>query len=147
MTRFTKDSKYRLRNFKTRASYSPGDVLVNPIEAQDYIPIHPFGDDNDLIKKIGLEASDCKAVDAYWHMGTDISFLQVGTRDIYSSFEPGYYAQWSKKKKEYLILTCVTQSDFITRSEFEGIMSRFSKMGCLPSETLRKKLRVSQRLD
>ena len=76
MSRFTKDSKFRLRDFSKRVNYSPESVYKSSA-GFEYIPVHPFSDEDTVLKELYMRPEECRAVDAYWHMGTDIGFLQM----------------------------------------------------------------------
>lgn len=141
MTRLTKDAKYRLRDFNRRCSFALDDIYINEHLKQQYIAIHPFANESLLTERFNLIAEECQAVDAYWHMGNDVSFLQVGTTALYNTFPHGFYAQWRCEKKEYLTLTYVTESPFICRNEFEQAMCQFVELGWIPTEALRKQLK------
>ena len=43
----------------------------------EFLPIHPFADEPELLAKLNLKAEDCRSVDAYWRIGDDVCFLQV----------------------------------------------------------------------
>jgi len=89
---------------------------------------------------------DCRAVDAYWHMGSDISMLQVLIHGHISDQECGFYAHWKSMKNDMLVLTCVIDSDRISRNQFEEIMGKFIQLQCTPSEQKRKELRQPVKL-
>ncbi len=67
----------RLADFEARASHAPGDVLRHVQREWRYIPVHPFADDDLLLKRIGWEAARCLSVDAYWQCEGDVYFVQV----------------------------------------------------------------------
>lgn len=143
MTRFSKDSKYRLRDFKKRGSCGSegGDIYHHEKLTHSYIPIHPLADDLDILEKLDLAKESCTWVDAYWNMGTDVSFIQVISKEnTANNLEVGLYAQWGNTIKECLTLTSIIEEAFITKSIFEQQMNEFISLGILPSEALRRKL-------
>ncbi len=141
MTRFSRDSKFRLRDFQRRGKshYATCEVYKHQELEMEYIPIHPFSNEKDTLQRIGIEEKDCFSVDAYWDMKTDVSFMQVSTIDKLDC-KIDLYARWIKEKKRYLNLVAKVNASSITRDIFEQVMSSFYKAGVLPSGKLRRTL-------
>jgi hypothetical protein len=72
--------KMRLDDFERRARLAPTSVDVHP-NGWRYMGIHPFADDTELLRRIGVEPSDCIAVDAWCQFGDDVCFVEVHARD------------------------------------------------------------------
>ena len=146
MTRFTKDSKYRLRDFRRRGSWASENckIYTHAQLSQYYIPIHPFGNEKEVVKSLNLAKESCGWVDAYWNMESDVSFIQVLTKEMSNDGKVGLYAQWGNKMKEYLTLTAIIEQPYVTRDIFEEKMAQFVKLGMKPTEQLRLKLRNSK---
>jgi len=146
MTRFTKDSKFRLRDFEKRRSWNSENCEIYGHQglSQSYIPLYPFGNEVDLLEKLAISKESCIWVDAYWNMDNDVSFLQVLSKEASSNAEVGLFAQWGNTIKEYLTLTAVVDQPYITRAIFEEQMELFSSLDIDPSEQLRRKLKDSK---
>lgn len=140
MSRFTKDSKFRLRDFRRRKDYSPSSVNLHDALNHEYIPIHPFSDDEELLARLELSASECKSVDAWWNMGADVSLIGIWSRVIQKDRKVGIYASWPKGKQRNLYIMAVVDSETITRSLFEEVMEHACDLELKASEKLRKKL-------
>jgi hypothetical protein len=56
----------RWADFRRRADYAPQDVYRHRTRGWEYIPIHPFGDEPDLLDRLGLCPGDCRSADAWW---------------------------------------------------------------------------------
>jgi hypothetical protein len=105
---------------------------------QEYIPIHPFSDETDILKKLDMSPAECKSVDAWWNMGTDMCLLGVTTRELDKDMEVGIYASWPKEKQRYLFFLAVINSKVVSRSAFEDVMSNICKLELIASEKLRR---------
>ena len=140
MTRFTKDSKFRLRDFRKRKDYSPDSVCTHPDLLQEYIPNHPFSDDKKILEKLKLRPENCRSVDAWWNMESDICLLGVITKDFEIDRKEGIYASWQREKLGYLYFKVVLDSKMISRASFESIMGRINELGLIASEKLRGNL-------
>jgi len=140
MSRFSKDSKYRLRDFSRRKRYSPNSVYVHSTLEHEYIPIHPFSDERDILSELELSPSECRSVDAWWNMGEDVCLLSVYCQQLQDNRENGIHAYWPKYRQRSLYLMAVVDFDNITRELFERIMLRACEQELLASEELRTKL-------
>ena len=140
MSRFTKDSKFRLRDFRRRKDYSPDSVYKHPTLGYEYIPIHPFSDESIILEKLELQSDNCKSVDAWWNMITDMCLLGVTTKDIETNRKEGIYASWPREKQGYLYFMVVLDSQAVSRVSFESIIDRINELGLIASEELRKSL-------
>lgn len=140
MSRFTKDSKFRLRDFRRRKNYSPDSVYTHSKLGYEYIPIHPFSDENNILEKLDLQPDNCKSVDAWWNMTTDMCLLEVTTKNIETNRKEGIYASWPREKQGYLYFMVVLDSQAVSRVSFESIIDRINELGLIASEELRKSL-------
>lgn len=140
MSRFTKDSKFRLRDFRRRKNYSPDSVYVHPMENYEYIPVHPFSDESDILEDLRMEPIECKTVDAWWNMHSDMCLLSVTTAREESNKEIGLYASWPKQKQGYLYFMAVLDSDRISKVSFQNVMAQISEYNLIASEKVRSKL-------
>ena len=116
MSRFSKDSKFRLRDFSRRKAYCPDSVFIHVGLGYEYIPHHPFSDENRLLEKLNLQPRECKSVGAWWNMKTDISLIEVTSNKHNARLNPGLYAGWHKEKKRIFI----PSSNYRRRYGFES---------------------------
>ena len=140
MSRFTKDSKFRLRDFRRRKDYSPGSVYTHSTLGYEYIPIHPFSDEYEILEKLDLQPDNCKSADAWWNMTTDMCLLGVTAKDFETNRKAGIYASWQREKQGYLYFMVVLDSIAISRVAFENIMDRIIELELIASEKLRRSL-------
>jgi hypothetical protein len=106
---------------------------------QEYIPVHPFACESELLKDINWLPEKCTSVDAYWKMKNDVSFLQVMTKDVSDNKQVGIYIRWDKTKKQYLNIVAIIDESVVTRDIFEKIMCNVIHLGIHPSEKNRKR--------
>lgn len=141
MSRFSRDSKFRLRDFRRRVNLNEGcnQVYINKAIDHEYMPVHPFACEVELLKKLKWSSEKCTSVDAYWNMETDIVFIQVLTKTVSNQKKEGLYVRWDNTKKQYLNLFAIIDKPFVTREMFEYVMCKFNELCATPSEKSRKK--------
>ena len=141
MSRFSRDSKFRLRDFRKRTSKIGrfNQVYINKSIDHEYMPVHPFACEVEMLETLKSSQEQCTSVDAYWNLKTDIAFLQVATKTVFDHKEVGLYVRWEKTKKEYLNLVAIVVAPYVTRESFENVMCRFIKRCISPSERNRKR--------
>jgi hypothetical protein len=126
-----KGDKVRLRrwkDFRRRVAYSPESVYRHALHGWEYIPVHPFGDESELLARLGIKAEDCRIVDAWWGIGSDAVLLQVwsqlgigGTIELFAL--PQGDPTWR------ISLLAQINASFVTRADFEGVMTAFASEG------------------
>ena len=93
MSTISRERKSRLRDFNKRF-ISRDDIYNHNILKHKYFTIHPFADDNELLNKLKIRQANCKSVDGYWHMKSDIAFIEISVnKDITQ-----YCMRWPKEK-------------------------------------------------
>lgn len=123
------DSKDRFDDFTRRASYTPDSVYHHQKRRWAYIPVHPFADEPEDLRRLGITPDDCWGVDAYWHAETDIYFLQVWTnRQEALSGDSRLFVRWSEGELALLNLVARVSDQNVTRSKFEALMERFYEL-------------------
>ena len=134
----------RLEDFKGRAEFSPGDVLVAPTGSDRYIPIHPMADDVQTLNLLEIEPSDCHSVDSYWEVGDkeDVVLLQVQTQEVAMGRRPGLYARWADGEVPIRILLAIVDEKFITRKVVEEVIGKFSALRILEVDLDSKLVRL-----
>jgi hypothetical protein len=111
--------KARLSDFRSRCA---DDVEVLRLRDSEYIPIHPFADDQALLERIGWQSEKCISVDAYWRVTDDVVFLQMSTKGS-SGRAVGRYARW-REGEGGVNLSVVVDAPTISRAVFEAEMTR-----------------------
>jgi len=141
MSRFSRDSKYRLRDFRKRTTKNDGcnQVYINKSIDHEYMPVHPFAYEVEMLETLKPSPEKCTSVDAYWNLKTDIAFLQVATITVFDHKVVGLYVRWEKTKKEFLNLVAIVDAPYVTRESFENVMCRFINPCISPSEKNRKR--------
>src|SRR5262245_2086866 len=68
----------RWRDFRRRAEYAPEDLYRHRTRGWEYIPVHPFGDESEVLARLGLRPEDCRTADAWWGIEGDATLLESG---------------------------------------------------------------------
>lgn len=121
----------RWKDFRRRADYAPESVYRHRVSGWEYIPIHPFADEPELLARLNLRPEDCRSVDAWWGIAGDATLMQVGS----SKQAPGLHAHGTLDDQRWIYLTASLDVPYVTRAAFEGAMSRFVELG-FPSGAL-----------
>jgi len=115
--------KARLAAFEARASYAPEDVLRHVQRGWRYIPVHPFADEDLLLKRIDWEASRCLRVDAYWECEGDVYFVQVEAEGQTERTRGLYYRLTDA---DGFNLVAIVDGHPIARETFESALTRLA---------------------
>jgi len=113
----------RVADFEARVSHAPGDVLRHLQREWRYIPVHPFADDDLILKRIGWEPGRCLNVDAYWECEGDVYFVQVEAEGQ-SKRTRGLYYQLTDAGGFNLV--AVVDGRPIVRETFESALTRLA---------------------
>ena len=117
----------RLADFRRRADFAPESVYRHPERGWEYIPVHPFADETDILEKLGLGSDDCTSADVWWCTGEDRALLcGIGAVDVDAA---GLYARVSDHEDGSVNLTLRTTAPTITRVEIEAAMTRLAELG------------------
>src|SRR5689334_10885128 len=76
----------RWADFRRRADYALRDVDRHRARGWEYIPVHPFGDEPAVLKRLGLLAGDCRSADAWWGIDGDATLLETRVGDACELF-------------------------------------------------------------
>lgn len=68
----------RWRDFRRRAENAPDSVYLHRTRGWEYIPVHPFGDEPDILARLGLRPEDCRTADAWWGIEDDATLIESG---------------------------------------------------------------------
>ena len=112
-------------DFRRRADYAPQDVYRHRDRGWEYIPVHPFADEPDVLDRLGLQAADCRLADAWWGIDGDATLLQ-------SSGGPGPAELSVRPAAQYfggVYLVARLDAPHVTRAAFEEAMVRFADAG------------------
>jgi hypothetical protein len=118
----------RWGDFRRRTAYAPESVYRHRAAGWEYIPVHPFGDEPDLLARLGMRPEECFSADAWWGIAGDATLLETWiARSV--NREAGLYARRTEHEEGWVYLRAILDVPFITRSVFEGVMSQFAALG------------------
>ena len=118
----------RLNDFRKRADYSPESVYIHDGFGWEYIPIHPFGDEEDILKELNIINTSCKNVDGWCLMNNDATLLETCVLSE-TTLDEGLYVKANNKWDERLYLVAVFDAPYVTRTLFEYAMEKFVDSG------------------
>jgi hypothetical protein len=121
-------NRSRLKDFQSRATFSPSNVYHHRTREWQYIPIHPFADESELLSQLNMQSEHCQSVDAWWSTEGDATLLEVQTTKV-SNCPQGLYARQTDHKSGWVYLTAITNLPSISRTTFELAMEYFSALG------------------
>jgi hypothetical protein len=121
----------RWEDFRRRADDAPESVYRHRVSGWEYMPIHPFADEPELLARLNLRAEDCRSVDAWWGIARDATLMQT----CISKQAPGLQAHGTVHDQRWIYLNGSLDVPSITRVAFEEAMSRFVELG-FPSGAL-----------
>jgi hypothetical protein len=114
----------RWEDFRRRVDYAPQNVYRHRTRGWEYIPVHPFGAEPEVLHRLDLHASDCRSADAWRGIDGDATLLEsrVGsTAELFAKRTP-HWERW-------VYLVAVLNAPFVTREAFEEAMCRFADAG------------------
>jgi hypothetical protein len=114
----------RWEDFRRRADHAPQNVYRHRTRGWEYIPVHPFGDEPEILERLGLQPSDCRSAGAWWGIDGDATLLESrvgGTAELFAKPTSG--------REQWVYLVAVFDAPFVTRVLFERAMSRFADAG------------------
>ena len=117
----------RHNDFLARAAFAPDDVYRHTTQGWRYIPIHPFADEDAVLRSLGLSPDACTSVDAWWEIDDDATLLQ--TRTASRDDPPGLWIVPRNGEERWVHLVAVLPVSLITRPSFEAAMLRFRQAG------------------
>src|SRR5437667_2336418 len=74
--------KRRWSDFRSRVEYDPQSVYRHKILGWEYIPVHPFGDEPEILTRLCLRPEACTSADAWWGIDGDATLLQSTVTSI-----------------------------------------------------------------
>jgi hypothetical protein len=104
----------------------------------EYIPVHPFGDEKEVLDRLGLRPEDCRMADAWWGIDGDATLLESAITGVLP--EPArLFAKATPHEEAWVYLVAVFDAPYVTRAAFEAVMVRFAEAGfpCAPEFQLR----------
>ena len=114
----------RWENFRRRARYAPEDVYRHRTRGWEYVPVHPFGDEPEVLRRLGLAPDECHSADAWWGIDGDATLLQscVGRPGRLFAHPTPHWERW-------VYLVAVFEAPYVTRQAFEAAMCVFADAG------------------
>jgi hypothetical protein len=128
MSQLNKFRDARWESFRQRADYSPESVYRHRIYGWQYIPIHPFGDEPEVLARLSLKPEDCHSADAWWSVDGDATLLESSVVRV-SSGPARLFAKATEHKKRWVYLEAIFDAPFVTRVAFEAAMVKFVEAG------------------
>ncbi|MFV8751694.1 hypothetical protein ACNOYE_14210 [Nannocystaceae bacterium ST9] len=122
----------RWSDFRRRADYAPQNVYRHETHGWEYIPVHPFGDEPELLARLEMRPEDCRSVDAWWGIDGDATLLQSTVLGAYpgpAGQVAGLTAQATSHPERWVYLFAVFDAPFVTRVDFEAAMVGFVDAG------------------
>ena len=122
----------RWNDFRRRADYTPQSVYRHRTHAWEYIPVHPFADEPDLLASLQLRPEDCRSADAWWGIDGDATLLQSSVVGLFpgpNQQVAGLTAQATTHPERWVHLFAVLDAPFVTRAAFEASMLKFADAG------------------
>lgn len=118
----------RWKDFRRRADHAPEDVYRHRTHGWEYIPIHPFGDEPEVLARLDLRPEDCHKADAWWSIDGDATLLETSIVGVL----PGparLFAKATPHDEQWVYLVGIFDASFVTRTMFEAAMVRFADAG------------------
>jgi hypothetical protein len=131
MQRKSSDEAMRARrwdDFRRRADYAPQDVYRHRTRGWEYVPVHPFGDEPEGLRRLNLRPENCWGVDAWWGIDEDATLLESAVVSV-AQRPPGLYAKPTPHWERWVYLVAVFDAPFVRRESFEEAMCRFADAG------------------
>lgn len=118
----------RWLDFRRRADYAPELVYRHRTFGWEYVPVHPFGDEPDILARLGIRQEECLGVDAWWGVGGDATLLESFVA-VVSQQKPGLYARKTEHDEGWVYLRVIFELPFVTRGAFEAAMAQYHALG------------------
>jgi hypothetical protein len=118
----------RVRACRKYADQGELSVYRHRTHGWEYIPVHPFGDEKEVLDRLGLRPEDCRVADAWWGIDGDATLLESGVVGVL----PGparLFAKATQHEEGWVYLVAVFEAPFVTRTAFEAAMVRFAEAG------------------
>jgi hypothetical protein len=84
-----------------------------------------MADEVDLLRALGMDASECIKVDLYWAHRDDVLFLQVQTAAYARERGPGYYVR--RAPSGYVNVVVVVDDEQVSSSVIERALREIAK--------------------
>lgn len=94
----------------------------------EYLPVHPFGDEPEVLERLGLRPEDCRTADAWWGIDDDATLIETGIVGVLPG-TPRLFAKPTPYEEQWVYLVAVLDAPFVTRVAFEHAMVRFAEAG------------------
>jgi hypothetical protein len=122
----TPERAARCCDFNERADHSPSEVEQHP-RGWRYIQVHAFGDELEVLARIGMRPEDCQWVDAWAELAGEVTLIESrATRD---PAKAGLFARQTEKELGFVYLMPVILAPYVTRPAFEAAMERYVEIG------------------
>lgn len=119
---------HRWRDFLRRVESAPASVYRHRSGGWQYLPVHPFADEELDLARLGIAPEDCWGVDAWWGIEEDATLVQSCIARI-ADRPTGLYARQTEHEEGWVYLLAVLDAPAVTRVSFEVALSRFASLG------------------
>lgn len=120
--------KIRIRNFDKMKSdiYQPFTIAKFKCE---YIPIHPFANDAELLKELHMKPEECVNVDAYFRMKKDIYFLSIEKGKPFMENTPNCFVFRDNDETVFMNFYVQHDNPVLTKDFFEFLLKKILVRG------------------
>jgi len=118
--------RQRCNDFRRRARYAPESVYRHRLHDWEYIPVHPFADETELLRRLELQPDACRRVDAWCAIDGDVALL---TCEGTPGSRAPHYRALRPRFGSHLHLHAAIDAPQVTRAEFEAAMTSFWRAG------------------
>ncbi|HZS10400.1 MAG TPA: hypothetical protein VFD58_36560 [Blastocatellia bacterium] len=117
-----------MQDFLSRVDYAPEDVYRHRQTGWQYIPVHPFADEPEVLSRLNLKPDDCWSSDAWLAVNNDATLIQSRTVKVCCE-QPGLYASQNNDELHWPYLRVIVDAPCITRMILESAMTQFVLLG------------------
>jgi hypothetical protein len=118
----------RVRGCREYADEGALPVYQHRTRGWEYVPVHPFGDEPEVLARLGLRPEDCLTADAWWGIDGDATLLESGVVSVRRR-PARLLAKPTRHEVGWVYLDAVFDAPFVTRTAFEAAMVRFAEAG------------------
>jgi hypothetical protein len=117
----------RLQDFRRRTEYAPKDVYRHRALSCEYIPVHPFGDEAAILRRLGLAPVDCHSADCWVCVDEEVTLLSCIVDE--GAIAPRYFAKANMSGPLCTYLDAVVPGRYVKRSDVEEAIEFFVRAG------------------
>jgi len=120
---YGRERRKRLDDFAKRLAAASEACPFRP----ECVRVHPLADERELLARIGVEPAECLYVDAYWHIGGDVLFLEIAAPS--EPLRPeGIYARRAHEDGRVVVRAVLGTPSPIDTETMRTVMSRVRQL-------------------